>query len=204
MTRDNVYKEIDRERAYQATLDHTRTDGCAKTVGDYINLLGYYADRARAEWTEHAGTFTAREMIRKLAACAVACLENHECPPRISLITGKPFQLQPGDQASRQSDERAILEWLQAKGGLGLDVHERIGKVLSRPSAGMALREDVVKQLVAIAAEFDKPSPAERDPVKDYDGPLRPHDAPLQRVEKSTETGLEPNFNVGIDAPPKA
>lgn len=103
MTRDEVYKEIDRERAYQATLDHTRTDGCAKSVGDYINLLGYYADEARKEWTINAGTLHARHMIRKLAACAVACLENHDCPQRLGK-DGNSFQLAPGELATRRTD----------------------------------------------------------------------------------------------------
>lgn len=192
MTRDNVYKEIDRERAYQATLDHTRTDGCAKSVGDYINLLGYYADRARAKWTEHAGTFSAREMIRKLAACAVACLENHECPPRISLITGQPFQLQPGELASRRSDA------------------EYTGKVSD-------IRARARKQLVALKAEFDTPSGViyRGKPIESYshaelveiaiEMAKRPHmlspSEQVDKLEKSKETGLEPNFNVGIDAP---
>lgn len=100
MTRAEVYREIDRERAYQATLDHTRTDGCAKSVGDYIVLAEYYARKANDKWTENAGTVAARHMLRKLAAVVVAALEVHDCPPRED-GNGHPFD----DGATRRHGE---------------------------------------------------------------------------------------------------
>lgn len=98
MTREEVYKEIDRERAYQQSLGITRTDGCNKTVGDFIVLLEYYAAKARNEWTEHAGTLHARHVIRKLTACAIACLELHDCPSRKSadVATDRTFTTDDG------------------------------------------------------------------------------------------------------------
>ncbi|HVI72399.1 MAG TPA: hypothetical protein VM656_13050, partial [Pyrinomonadaceae bacterium] len=117
MTRDKVYTEIDRERAYQKSLPHTDgTETCSKSVGDYINLLGYYAEKARSAWVENMENEPVCHMIRKLAACAVACLEAHECPPR--MVRGWIFPLPNDEQTNRRSDITTItLESMSKAGG---------------------------------------------------------------------------------------
>jgi hypothetical protein len=82
MNREDVYKLIDGEREYQDSLDHTRTDGCAKGVGDYLTLLRAYLREAEEGWVRSAGNTKGLESIRKIAGIAVHCMEVHGAPAR--------------------------------------------------------------------------------------------------------------------------
>jgi len=80
--RSDVYAAIDGERAYQGTLGPTRTDGEERSVGDYLVMLGTYYRRATEGWTNSAGTEIALDNMRKIAAIAVRCMEEHGAPRR--------------------------------------------------------------------------------------------------------------------------
>lgn len=78
-TRADVYGKIDGEREYQDDLNSR-----VLMQGEEIALLQEYLNRTRAVWSND---FTeaddlAMEPMRKVAAIAIRCLENHGCPPR--------------------------------------------------------------------------------------------------------------------------
>ena len=80
MERSRVYQVIDDERDYQDRLG-PRAD---KTVGDYLTLLDVYLQKAQTAWAMRPGTTPALVEIRKIAAIAVRCMEEHGAPFRIS------------------------------------------------------------------------------------------------------------------------
>ncbi len=76
-TRAAVYVVIDGERDYQNNLPDYRTNGAPHSVGDYCTMLDSYMRRAIDAWTKHAGDHMCLHEIRKIAAIAVRCLEEH-------------------------------------------------------------------------------------------------------------------------------
>ena len=82
LSREDVYKLIDGEREYQSKLGPDRTDGSDKTVGDYLTMLRSYLRKAENAWTDNAGCEPALDQIRKVAAIAVRCMEDHGAPER--------------------------------------------------------------------------------------------------------------------------
>lgn len=81
MTRDEVYDLINKEREYQDGL------GChpIPLEGELL-LLEEYVRKARTAYTETMGDQSetpTRDVIRKIAAIAVRCLEFHGAPPRV-------------------------------------------------------------------------------------------------------------------------
>lgn len=80
--RAEVYKVIDGEREYQNNLGGSRTDGSPKSVGDYIMMLDYYLSHAKEAWVNNPGIKMAMHDVRKIAAIAVRCMEEHGAPPR--------------------------------------------------------------------------------------------------------------------------
>jgi hypothetical protein len=82
MTREEVYTLIDGERDYQDRLPPSRTDGSAKSVGDYLTMLRYYLTQAEAKWTSSSGNLGALDNIRKIAGITVKCMEDHGAPER--------------------------------------------------------------------------------------------------------------------------
>lgn len=81
--REVVFAVINGERAYQDGLSHTRTDGCAKGVGDYLSLMRTYLHEAEEAYARNAGNEKALHSVRKVAALAVRCMEEHGAPPRV-------------------------------------------------------------------------------------------------------------------------
>lgn len=75
--RSEVYRVIDGEREYQNSLTSDRTDGCIKSVGDYILMMEHYIQAARTEWCSEAGNVEALRNIRKVAGIAVRCMQEH-------------------------------------------------------------------------------------------------------------------------------
>lgn len=73
---------IEEEIDYAMGLGSDRTDGSPKTVGEYLTMLDTYLRRAQDAWTTTAGTEAARHEIRKIAAIAVRCLDDHGTPRR--------------------------------------------------------------------------------------------------------------------------
>jgi hypothetical protein len=81
-SRKEVYSTIDGERDYQDNLPSHRTDGSDHTVGDYLVMLDSYLGKAKDAWTFNPGTVASLKQIRKIAAIAVRCMEEHGAEPR--------------------------------------------------------------------------------------------------------------------------
>jgi len=82
MDRTAVFALIEDERQYQDNI------GCPPvSLEGELLLLGDYVDRARRAYAENFGDETetaARDVVRKIAAIAVRCIENHGAPIRES------------------------------------------------------------------------------------------------------------------------
>lgn len=85
-TRQDVYDAIDTERAYQDSLwpqDGSPGAPNPLTIGEFVLMLEEYAARARAEWTaEKKPEHRTLGIVRKVAAIAVNCMEQHGAPRR--------------------------------------------------------------------------------------------------------------------------
>ena len=79
--RDNVFRVIEVERNYQDSLISERLP-----IGEEIALLIKYVHRALDKWTEdmHDVQMDVLIEIRKIAAIATRCMENHGAPVRIN------------------------------------------------------------------------------------------------------------------------
>jgi hypothetical protein len=85
--RADVYAAIDGERDYQ---DHfvipTRDYWTTHTLGEFILMINQYAHQAMQKWTHHADSAPGNEPslheVRKIAALAVRCMEQHGAPRR--------------------------------------------------------------------------------------------------------------------------
>lgn len=81
-SRSEVYAAIDSERNYQESFiekDPTRCDSSLPehSVGDYLTMLTTYVRKSQDGWTLNAGNSVALDEIRKIAAIAVHCMEDH-------------------------------------------------------------------------------------------------------------------------------
>lgn len=78
-SRDQVYIAINTERAYQ---EHKWGDQAGGTIDEFsLYISGYVADLVR----ETSHNFTGEEalnIIRKITALGVACMERHGAPHR--------------------------------------------------------------------------------------------------------------------------
>lgn len=79
-----VYRTIDTERDYQDNLKADRTefptDGIRPvehTVGNFVTMLQYYQNELVNCWTNNPGDEQALHVMRKIAAIAVNCMEQH-------------------------------------------------------------------------------------------------------------------------------
>ena len=82
--RKEVYKQIDKERDYQ---DKLLSDFWAThTLGEFILMLDQYVHKAQKKWNYHErdeeGYMLCIHDIRKIAAIAVRCMEQHGAPKR--------------------------------------------------------------------------------------------------------------------------
>jgi hypothetical protein len=82
MKRKDVYALIDGERDYQDSLGADRSREAPHSVGAYLTLLRSYAAKADIAWTDNPGDTAALDVIRKIAAIAVRCMEDHDAPTR--------------------------------------------------------------------------------------------------------------------------
>ena len=84
MKREDVYKLIDGERAYQDGLgtDRVEDNRQQRTVCEELVLLQVYVQRAMVVWANTPGDSEAEGMMRKIAGIAVRCMENHDAPGR--------------------------------------------------------------------------------------------------------------------------
>ena len=88
-TRNEVYTVIDSERDYQDSLKADRTasptDGTRSiehSVGDFLTMMSFYMREAQTAWTVCPSDKPALSSIRKIAAIAVNCMEQHGAPKR--------------------------------------------------------------------------------------------------------------------------
>jgi hypothetical protein len=88
-TREEVYRAVDTEREFQDSFvlperQYYRTH----TLGEFILMMGQYADQARAKWTRHTDAVDdfpeSLHEVRKLVALGVRCMEQHGAPKRVS------------------------------------------------------------------------------------------------------------------------
>ena len=80
--RKEVYDAIDSERDYQNSLGPFRTNEPLHTVGDELTMLATYLRKAQDAYTSKPGVEAALHEVRKIAALAVRCMENHGAPQR--------------------------------------------------------------------------------------------------------------------------
>ena len=81
MERSEVYAVIDSERDYQDRKWGT-IDQRPKQVGSWLTLMRAILTEAEMEWAHTDGDHTALDEIRKLAATAIACMEQHGATKR--------------------------------------------------------------------------------------------------------------------------
>jgi len=83
MKRGKIFGVIVGERHYQdAQLEKGRFQEPVHTVGEELLLMKVYLDKAIAKYAGNFGDAPALHGIRKVAALAVRCMENHGALPR--------------------------------------------------------------------------------------------------------------------------
>ena len=83
MKREKVFGAIIGERYYQdAQQKGGRFEKVIHTVGEELLLMKVYLDKAIAKYAGNYGDAPALHGIRKVAALAVRCMENHGALPR--------------------------------------------------------------------------------------------------------------------------
>ena len=83
MKRGKIFGVITGERMYQdAQLEKGRFQQPVHTVGEELLLMKVYLDRAIVKYADSLGDAPALHGIRKVAALAVRCMENHGALPR--------------------------------------------------------------------------------------------------------------------------
>lgn len=86
-SRGQVYTAIDTERDYQDSFVlPERRYYQTHTLGEFILMLNQYAAQAQQKWTHHTdaveGFPESLHEVRKIAALAVRCMEQHGAPFR--------------------------------------------------------------------------------------------------------------------------
>lgn len=83
--RHNVYTVIDSEREYQ-DLKYGDTP---HEVGGWLTIMRHLLLRAEDAWVDGKDDIEALAEIRKVAATAVACMEQHGCTFRSLPVVGE-------------------------------------------------------------------------------------------------------------------
>lgn len=81
-SRRDVYEVVDGERDYQDGLPATRSDGGDKSVGAFLALMQRYMTVALDDYAMNPGDAGALDVVRKITALGVACMEQHGAPAR--------------------------------------------------------------------------------------------------------------------------
>lgn len=88
-TRADVYAAINTEREYQDSFVLPENEYWqTHTLGEFILMLNQYSAQAQDKWThptdpDAQGFEISLHEVRKIAALAVRCMEQHGAPPRI-------------------------------------------------------------------------------------------------------------------------
>jgi len=87
--RAEVYKAIDSERDFQDNfVMPERRYYRTHTLGEFVLMLNQYAAQAQEKWTHHTDEDSPDDFppslheVRKIAALAVRCMEQHGAPHR--------------------------------------------------------------------------------------------------------------------------
>jgi len=95
-SRIEVYRAIDTERVFQDDKWGEMDAANPVTVGEFVLLLEQYAAEARAVWSrEFKPNDKTVEIVRKIAAIAVNCMEQHGAPQRLRVYS-RPDLLKHG------------------------------------------------------------------------------------------------------------
>lgn len=81
MKREDVYKLIDGEREYQNSKPPRPKYDEDTSVGEWLIYIRHHLSKA-TESVYKLNERSALECVRKIAALAVACMENNETPYR--------------------------------------------------------------------------------------------------------------------------
>lgn len=90
-TRKQAYDAIDSERNYQDKLysgtfssKRTKPDGGAleRSIDEFSHYIQAYSDQFGVVIVQHRPTKEKLDLMRKIAAMAVACMEQHGAPLR--------------------------------------------------------------------------------------------------------------------------
>lgn len=90
MKRQEVYQVIDSERDYQEYLIKKNNWDEDKSVGAFLTILRGYLRKAEDAWLSESDKEEDRPslaQIRKIAAVAVATIEQHGAPKRITQLS---------------------------------------------------------------------------------------------------------------------
>ena len=89
VARKLVYEAIDSERSYQDNFVLPERDyHSTHTLGEFILMLSQYSSQAMQKWTHRQfrnsalGNEESLHEVRKIAAIAVRCMEQHGAPFR--------------------------------------------------------------------------------------------------------------------------
>ena len=82
MTRRDVYRLIDGERAYQDKKWADCEDGHEKSVGEFLTLIRHHSRLADEAYSKSDSNDDARSSVRKIAALATHCIEVNGAPQR--------------------------------------------------------------------------------------------------------------------------
>ena len=85
MIRREVYDRLNGERSYQELMTKTKGWQQEHSVGDWIVFMQGYLNKAIARGSKEIGWDGALDELRKVAALAVACFEEHGVPERKSV-----------------------------------------------------------------------------------------------------------------------
>jgi len=103
MKRGKIFGVIVGERHYQdAQLKGGRFEKKVHTVGEELLLMKRYLDKAIVEYADNFGDAPALHGIRKVAALAVRCMENHGALPRE--VAGMKF-LEVAEEVKEKEEE---------------------------------------------------------------------------------------------------
>ena len=87
MNREQVYKILDGERDYQdlkwgSTFSGNRPGNGDRSIDEFVLYMEGYMRDAVQHASHYADTERVLETLRKVAALAIRCFEQHGCPER--------------------------------------------------------------------------------------------------------------------------
>ena len=88
-TRQEIYAAIDGEREHQNTLCARNQWSEAKTIGEFLLTIECLIDKAKESWYMEPDLQASETLnnMRKIAATAVACMEEHGVLKRVSYLS---------------------------------------------------------------------------------------------------------------------